>query len=158
MLALRAGRPQMTQIYADGYATGCCLWDSAESVGGVFCSRCELDARRLCRFAQMATLLDVICGILWDLWETNIFASLMGLIPQMTQICTDGYAAGCYLWDSVGSVGGIYLLALRAEDQICLWEPYSRTSSKSSLWMPRRATAWPPKSKTSWRSRSMRTM
>ena len=56
----------------------------------------------------------------------------------MTQIYAEGYAAGCYLWDSAESVGGIYLLALQEEDQICLWEPYSRTSSKSSLWMSRR--------------------
>lgn len=39
------------------------------------------------------------------------------------------------LWKSVE---GIYLLALREEDQICLREPHSRTSSKSSLWMSRR--------------------
>ena len=58
--------------------------------------------------------------------------------PQMTQIYADGYATGCCLWDSAESVGGIYLLALQEEDQICLWEPYSRTSSKSSLWMSRR--------------------
>ena len=90
--------PQMTQIYADGYATGCYLWDSVRSVGEIFlCSHCERGAHRLRRFTQMATLQDVICGILWDLWETNILASLMGLIPQMTQICTDGYATGCYL-------------------------------------------------------------
>ena len=25
--------PQMTQIYTDGYATGCYLWDSVRSVG-----------------------------------------------------------------------------------------------------------------------------
>ena len=29
--------------------------------------------------------------------------------PQITQICTDGYAAGCYLWDSVRSVGDLYV-------------------------------------------------
>lgn len=58
--------------------------------------------------------------------------------PQMTQIYADGYATGCCLWDSAESVGGIYLLALQEEDQICLREPHSRTSSKSSLWMPRR--------------------
>ena len=34
----------------------------------------------------------------------------------------------------------------------------SFTTSKSSLWTPRMATAMPPKLKTNWRSRSMRMM
>ena len=97
MLALRAGRPQIAQICTDGYATGCYLWNSVGSVGGYYIRFAHGLSRRLRRFTQMATLQDVICGILWDLWETNILASLMGLIPQMTQICTDGYATGCYL-------------------------------------------------------------
>ena len=32
-----------------------------------------------------------------------------GVVPQMTQICTDGYATGCYLWDSEESEGGYYI-------------------------------------------------
>ena len=62
-------------------------------------------SRRLRRFAQMATLQDVICGILWKAVGGYYIRFAHGVVPQMTQICTDGYATGCYLWDSAESVG-----------------------------------------------------
>ena len=57
--------PQIAQICTDGYATGCYLWNSVGSVGGYYIRFAHGLSRRLRRFAQMATLLDVICGILW---------------------------------------------------------------------------------------------
>ena len=130
----------MTQIYADGYATGCCLWDSVRSVGDYYIRFAYGLSRRLRRFAQMATLLDVICEILRDPWEEFFarvaswapadcadlhrwlryrmlsveFCGISGrllyslrswVVPQIAQVYADGYATGCYLWDSVGSVG-----------------------------------------------------
>ena len=72
--------PQMTQIYADGYATGCCLWDSAESVGDYYIrfahGVCPADDTDLHRWLRYWMLSVRFCG---SLWETIIFASLIGL-------------------------------------------------------------------------------
>ena len=58
----------------------------------------DADLRRWLRYWMLSVGFCGICG-------RSFLLALRAGRPQIVQICTDGYATGCYLWDSVGSVG-----------------------------------------------------